>query len=319
MKDMLKLAVITPEKPCPGMNAFMLSLAGNDDIELWGILDGWLGFGSGRFSKFSKTISKKPSHCGGSFLGSGALPGSLKDTLLLGVEHLKDFNGLIILGQETSLRAAQLLNAMAMRVLMIPTVGSLLKWYVLGTDSVLSALCRFLISCGRIAELQEALVVMYLSGECEKTLLARAALATGVDLVVLQSPSHFENETNETTELHRRDSSEIVAVIKSSAYSRISKEEMFDVITKGSQQKVVKTNGIEMCFHARTSRFDIRFAKTLVEGVIRLLKESGWGSVVLSNKKVLSIESILLSEEFDCEAGFCPALLSRLSGGKFLE
>lgn len=313
---MLKLAVITPERLCPGMNAFMFSLAENDDVELWGILDGWLGLGSGRFSKFSKTALKKPSHCGGSFLGSGVLRGPLKDTLLQGVEHLKSFDGLIILGQKTSLRAAQLLNAMAMRVLMIPTVGSLLKWYTLGTDSVLNALCHFLISCRRIAELQKVLVVMYLSESCEKKLLTEAALAAGVNLVALQNPGYFENET---TGVYRRDSSEIAVIIEPRASPCINEQEILDVITKESQQKVVKTNGVEMCFHTRTSRFDMRFAKTLADEVAKLVKKSAWGSVVLSGKKALSVENAHLSEEFGCEIGFYPALLSRLSGGKFLK
>ncbi len=111
----MKIAILTGGGDCPGMNAFIRSVTRSainlkEEIEVWGVLDGWAGMISGSFRRLGVLDTAGICRLGGTILGTLRAP-ELKDSEEIQEQVSRnfleaEFDALLACGGNGSLRAA---------------------------------------------------------------------------------------------------------------------------------------------------------------------------------------------------------------------
>ncbi len=117
----MKVGILTGGGDCPGMNAFIRSVARSaitliPDVEVWGILDGWRGLIEPSYRRLNPLDTAGISKLGGTILGTVRVPemrtdGDLRKRVMTNF-LAAGFDALIACGGNGSLRAAHDLDAM---------------------------------------------------------------------------------------------------------------------------------------------------------------------------------------------------------------
>ncbi|MEH6451686.1 MAG: 6-phosphofructokinase [Psychromonas sp.] len=198
-----KIGVLTSGGDAPGMNAAIRAVvreALHNGVEVYGIYDGYAGLHKGNIKKLDRGSVSDIINSGGTFLSSARFPEFKQESVRKqAIENLKKhgIEALVVIGGDGSYMGAQKLTEMGYPCIGIPgTIDNDIPGttYTIGYDTALNTVVDAIDRLRDTSSSHKRISIVEIMGRYCGDLTLRAAVAGGIEFVVIPEKAYNEAE-----------------------------------------------------------------------------------------------------------------------------
>ena len=197
-----KIGVLTSGGDAPGMNAAIRAVVReglHNGLEVYGIYDGYAGLHKDHIEKLDRASVSDVVNYGGTFLGSARFPEFKEESVRReAIENLKkhDIDALVVIGGDGSYMGAKKLTEMGYPCIGIPgTIDNDIAGttYTIGYDTALNTVVDAIDRLRDTSTSHKRISIVEIMGRYCGDLTLRAAVAGGIEFVVVPEKSYDQS------------------------------------------------------------------------------------------------------------------------------
>lgn len=299
---MKKIAVMTAGGDCPGLNSVIKAVvmsASNKNIEVVGILDGYIGFVERKYMKLDRNIVSNIETEGGTILGSSNKECPFhypvddkkehyEDMVPTSVEYWKKIGieGMIIIGGDGTLDSARVIEEHGMPVIGIPkTIDNdmVASNPTIGFQTAIENAVEAIRKVKTSAYSHRRVMVVELMGRTSGYLTLYGGVASGADIILLPEIDYdFDTIISKVKEIMTSGKRFVIVAVSEAAKQKGKKETISRIVKDSFEQK--RYGGISQKLAAEIEEATGYETRALVLGHIQRGGEPCTADIILGTR-----------------------------------